>query len=287
MRLNDKLKENDFTYIVEFPQLRKRRDGKAEEYSIVDLVLKVLKINGFIDYVSVTESPSENTSSNPIQTAKLAGYGSKKHPLPHLTIRDNTKSNIPTLMQELTGIDNVLIVKGDGYAPSTNHFNYSSEMIEAIKKQNSNISVGAAGNPWYKNEENEVIALKAKADAGADFLITQPIFSVDQYNSYRDLLYSNGIEIPIIAGILPIKNRKAVEFVDKNIPEISIPSEVRDYATSPNSTTYARNHINDLITGLQNTGAKAVDIFSAGDAAFVRSLFDNSLRYQDVQRKAV
>jgi len=280
MRLNDKLKGENFTYIVEFPQLRKRKDGKTEDHTFNELIEKVLTINGFIDYISITESPSPNTFSNPIQTAKLAQYGSKKHPLPHLTIRDNTKSNMPILMEELDGVDNVLIVQGDGYKPSENHFKYSSELINAIKKHNKTISVGAAGNPWNLNKQDEIYTLKKKVDAGADFLITQPIFSVNQYNNYRDFLYTNGIEIPIIAGILPIKNEKAVNFVDNNIKEISIPDDVRDYASSQNSEFYARNHINTLISGLKKTDAKAVDIFSAGDAKFVRSLFDSSNEYK-------
>jgi len=74
--------------------------------------------------------------------------------------------------------------------------------------------------------EYELKRFEWKVKAGAEFAITQPVFDLDTfYNFYRKV---EGFKIPIIAGIWPLVSYKNAEFLNNEIPGISIPDRIME-----------------------------------------------------------
>ena len=79
-------------------------------------------------------------------------------------------------------------------------------------------------NPTASNLELEVQRFRYKIEAGADFAITQPIYDIEAYEKFFDLL--GGVKIPIIMGIWPIMSLRNAEFLKNEVPGVSVPDWV-------------------------------------------------------------
>jgi 5,10-methylenetetrahydrofolate reductase len=104
-------------------------------------------------------------------------------------------------------------------------------VFEAIKKHGCfDISVSAypEKHPESSSFEADINLLKAKIDAGADQAITQFAFDTDVYASFRDKVIADGINIPVIPGIMPTTNFKGVQRMAEKcgITGIFIPSAI-------------------------------------------------------------
>ena len=80
--------------------------------------------------------------------------------------------------------------------------------MEFIKKRHPHFGIGVAGfpegHPDTPNRLLEIEYLKAKVDAGADYICTQLFFNNDDFYDFRERCIIAGIKVPIIAGIMPI-----------------------------------------------------------------------------------
>ena len=135
----------------------------------------------------------------------------------HLTCVDATKEDTLSLAKSWAdlGVKDIVALRGDppkgteGFAPHTEGFANSCEMIEALAASGDfNIRVGAYPHkhPEADSLKNDVDWLKRKIDAGASEAITQFFFEADDFFRFRDLCDKAGITAPITPGILPIEN---------------------------------------------------------------------------------
>ena len=138
----------------------------------------------------------------------------------HLTCvgagRDDIKKILSTYDQH--GIQNIMALRGDppkGQAQFTqpeNGFAYAAELVAFIKKNFPNMGVGVAGfpegHPATPNRLKEIENLKAKVDAGADYICTQFFFENRDFYDFCERCDIAGIKVPIIAGIMPVTTRK-------------------------------------------------------------------------------
>ncbi|KAG7664195.1 MET13 [[Candida] subhashii] len=129
-----------------------------------------------------------------------------------------------------SGCQNILALRGDpplDGSESTGDFKYAKDLIEYIrKKYGDHFNIGVAGYPEGHPEEQSATKtleyLKDKCDAGADFIITQMFYDVDNFIQWCSKVRKAGIEIPIIPGIMPISTYAA--FVRRaKWSEIAIP----------------------------------------------------------------
>ncbi|MBI3601345.1 MAG: methylenetetrahydrofolate reductase [NAD(P)H] [Candidatus Omnitrophica bacterium] len=141
----------------------------------------------------------------------------------HLTCVLHTKDEIKTILEEIKrrGISNVLALRGDppkdhpDWKPGPKNFRYSSELVAFIRQHfNSYFGIGVAGFPeghmLAPNREVDAQHLKAKIDAGADYVITQLFFDNQDYFDYIARLKKLGVNKPVIPGILPITDYQAL-----------------------------------------------------------------------------
>ena len=90
-------------------------------------------------------------------------------------------------------------------------------------KAATNLQIGAAVNP---NVEGQVERLKEKIAAGVQFIQTQPIFSRAKFDQFLTELKKERVEIPILFGMMPLKNVKVAEFFNNSVPGVEIPPSV-------------------------------------------------------------
>jgi methylenetetrahydrofolate reductase (NADPH) len=155
-------------------------------------------------------------------------------PMPHLTSIEQNRSSLGAALRDFRGkgIENILAVRGD---PS----NYPEELfasgggkyyardLVAMAAAVGGYSIGVAVYPEGHNESGgldmDMVHTRRKVDAGADFAITQMFFDNRYYYDFLERAARAGINIPIIAGIMPITNiEKIAAFAKKcgaTVPE--------------------------------------------------------------------
>jgi methylenetetrahydrofolate reductase (NADPH) len=118
------------------------------------------------------------------------------------------------------GVSNILALRGDAprgaAAPATGDFRFAADLVRAVREFGAagrhpdprGFGIGVAGfpegHPETPNTLLQMDHLKAKVDAGADFVITQLFFDNDAFFDWRDRCAIAGVRIPVIAGIMPI-----------------------------------------------------------------------------------
>ncbi len=146
----------------------------------------------------------------------------------HYTVLNATKEKIAYDMRTLQdmGVENVMLLRGDPPKGSTSFpknadgFDHATDLI-AFVKQNFDFCIGAAAYPEKHIEaasmDEDLINLKKKVDAGADFFVTQMFFDNRFYWEFMDKALQKGISKRIIPGIIPITSYTQV----KRFAEIS------------------------------------------------------------------
>lgn len=164
-------------------------------------------------YMSVTYGAGGGTSAYTVQIAKeISSYGVT--PLAHLTCVSSTKKEIEMRIAELksVGVENILALRGDipnGMDKSNLVYRYAYELIDDIKAHGDFCIGGACypeGHPESESLNNDILFLKNKVAHGCDFFTTQMFFDNDVFYRFIEIAKGAGINVPIIAGIMPVTN---------------------------------------------------------------------------------
>lgn len=134
---------------------------------------------------------------------------------PHLSCIGSTEARIRSLLDSYrqNNIHRIVALRGD--LPSgmrdPGELRYANELVEFIRKETGDyftIEVAAYPevHPQAMNAEEDLLNFKRKVDAGADSAITQYFYNIDAYSYFVDNCQAQGIDIPIIPGIMPINN---------------------------------------------------------------------------------
>ena len=140
-------------------------------------------------------------------------------PLSHLTCLTSTRDKIHHVVNELkeNGIENILALRGDipeGFVfPDKQYFEHAYQLINEIKER-GDFCIGGACYPEIHPESRDRVEdigyLKYKVDCGAQFLTSQMFFDNDKFLNFYEMCRIKGINVPIIAGIMPITNAKQI-----------------------------------------------------------------------------
>ena len=146
------------------------------------------------------------------------------------------KVTLDNILEKLenAGIENVLALRGDipkGSDLKQGDFKYASDLVSYIAGR-GNFCIGVAGYPEKHPEspsfEKDIEMLKYKVDMGASFIITQLFFDNEYFYRFRERAEKAGINVPIVAGIMPIVNFSQIErfkvMCSSHIPENLIKS---------------------------------------------------------------
>ncbi len=140
----------------------------------------------------------------------------------HLTCVGSTRDEIKSILEKNAenGIENILALRGDIPKDETvwkrpeNGFDYAADLVSFIKKNYPHICIGVAGfpegHPLTPNRLKEIEYLKAKVDAGADYIVTQLFFDNRDFYDFCERCELAGIHVPVVAGIIPLTTRKGM-----------------------------------------------------------------------------
>ncbi len=168
--------------------------------------------------------------------------------VPHLICGGFSKEETENALIELNflGVDNVLVLRGDNvkneanFVPEPDGNKDSLELLKQVKNMNSgiyldpdlenatpsNFCISVSGYPEKHfeapNMASDLKWLKAKIDAGADYIVTQMFFDNSKFLDFVEKVKSMGINVPIIPGLKPLSTKKQLSILPK-IFHIDIP----------------------------------------------------------------
>ncbi|MFM8698818.1 MAG: methylenetetrahydrofolate reductase [NAD(P)H] [Phycisphaerales bacterium] len=173
-------------------------------------------------FVSVTYGAGGSTRDRTDALVTRLAAETSLAPVPHLTCVGHTSAEVDSILAAYAakGVSNILALRGDAprdaKAPATGDFRYAVDLVRAVREFGAagrhpdprGFGIGVAGFPEGHPETPNTLVqmdhLKAKVDAGADFVITQLFFDNDAFFDWRDRCTIAGVRIPVIAGIMPI-----------------------------------------------------------------------------------
>ena len=259
MKIIDKFNSNKAVFSLEVFPPKKFTDDMETVYNTLE---QLTDINP--DYISVT--CSAGGGGNGKYTGKIASIIKNMHnvePVAHITCLTNTKEDINSAIESFKaeGIENILALRGDRNPaiPPKNDFAHASDLVAYIKERNPEFGISGACYPEMhmdsKNEIDDILNLKKKVDAGADFLVSQLFFDNEAFYRFIERARIAGINVPIQAGIMPVTNCKQIERM-VSMCGSSLPRKfsmmMQKYGDNPEAMrdagiAYAVNQIVDLI----------------------------------------
>ncbi|WP_125711612.1 methylenetetrahydrofolate reductase [NAD(P)H] [Companilactobacillus kedongensis] len=227
-------------------------------------------------------------------TIKLAKHVHNELNLPamvHMPAAYVNKEQVSRILNELEELDinQVLALRGDivdGHAPETD-FKYASDLSRFIKSQKPNFEVSGACypevHPESANRVDDIKHLKEKVDAGCGQLITQLFYDNEQFFRFQEECAIANINVPILAGIMPIINRKQALHVLENcaahLPKkfLSILDKYKDnpIALRDAGLAYAVDQIVDLVTN----DVSGIHIYTMNDSKTAKHIYKNTASF--------
>lgn len=224
MHIQDHFKRHGTTFSFEFFPPR----GERGALSLFDSIAELQPLKP--TFVSVTYGAGGSTRELTHELVVRIKAETTLDPVPHLTCVQHDEGEIESILTRYaaSGIGNLLALRGDppgeaDYDWSSDRFQRAGELVRFVKAfsergghpDRRGFGIGVAGfpegHPGTPNRVLEMDYLKAKVDAGADFIVTQLFFDNRDFFDFRDRCRLSGITVPIIAGVMPIQSVKGMK----------------------------------------------------------------------------
>lgn len=283
MKISELLKNKDFT--VSFEIFPPKNNGALDK--IHSCIEELVELNP--DFISVTYGAGGSTTKNTVEIADILKNKFNTNTIAHLTCIDSDKENISTIIENLkeANIENILALRGDlpeGYNDiDKKEFKFAKDLISFLN-DNHDFSIGAAcypeGHTENPNKNNDIKNLKDKVDSGVDFLITQMFFDNNHLYNLIDKLDLIDLNIPIIAGIMPITNKNQLIRIS-SLSGAEIPERLKrildrfehdENLIQEAGIIYATEQILDLIASNKVNG---VHIYTMNKPYIAKRIMDN------------
>lgn len=225
MHINDIFASDQTTVSFEFFPPKTETEAQALYDNIAQL--EALQPS----FVSVTYGAGGSTRALTHDLVVRLKQTTTLDPIPHLTCVCHSKKDIEDILTTYAeaGVNNTLALGGDpprnlqDYDRKQDAFQHAGDLVAFIRKFNERgvhgdsrgFGIGVAGfpegHPATPNRLDELNFLKAKVDAGADYICTQLFFDNRDFYDFRERCELAGIHVPIIAGIMPITSLSSMK----------------------------------------------------------------------------
>jgi methylenetetrahydrofolate reductase (NADPH) len=251
---------------------------------------------GFLEKVSVRKRPG----TVGICSAIINKY--KIDAVPHLICGGFTKEETENALIDLQylGIDNVLALRGDpvkterDFVPKISGHAYAVDLVKQINNVNQGnlldtesvddfeFCIGVAGYPEKHiespNLEMDLINLKSKIDAGADYIVTQLFYDNSKFFEFKNKCKELGINVPIIPGLKPISTLNQIKSIPKTF-NIDLPFELCDMLYKAKDD----NEVNQIgiewcikqSKDLMKSGVPCLHYYTMGKSESVKNILKN------------
>jgi methylenetetrahydrofolate reductase (NADPH) len=185
--------------------------------------------------------------------------------VPHIICGGFSKQDTEDALIDLNfvGIDNVLVLRGDPiksegrFKPEAEGHHFANELVEQVVKmttgnsldpdlkdvQKTNFCIGVAGYPEKHfeapNLNSDLKYLKAKVDAGAEYIVTQMFYDNSKFFEYVEKCKAIGINVPIIPGLKPLTSKSQLSVIPHHF-HIDMPDELVDLVERAKSDAEVR-----------------------------------------------
>ena len=171
------------------------------------------------DYISCTYGAGGTNVGKNLEVLDKIHKDGKAIPVTHFTCIGNTKEGIKDQLENYLahGIDHMLALRGDlpfGWEGTGGDLHYATELVKFVRKEfGSEFTIAVAGSPEghisCRSLESDIGFLKQKQDEGADYIMTQLCWDMDQFRYWLDAIRGAGITMPVDVGIMPILDQAA------------------------------------------------------------------------------
>lgn len=240
--------------------------------SIKTATEEIAKLNP--SFMSVTYGAGGGTSDFTVSIASNLQKNYGVTALAHLTCISSSKEKIHSQLEQLkaNGIENIMALRGDipdGLDMDKLEYHYASELISEIA-QTGDFCIGGAcypeSHPDSESSFTDVKYLKEKADCGCQFFTTQMFFDNNVLYNFMYRIREAGINVPIVAGIMPVTNAKSIKRIcamnNSLLPQRFV-RIVDRYGYDPNKMKQAGiAYATEQIIDLYANGINAVHVYS-------------------------
>lgn len=218
-------------------------------------------------YVSVTYGAGGSTRNLTHDLVTKLRKETNLEIVSHLTCVGSTQDEIKQILERYSehGIHNIMALRGDPpkgereFKAHANGFKYATDLVYFIKKNFPEMGIGVAGypegHPECFNRLKEIEFLKAKVDAGADYICTQLFFDNREFYDFKERCELAKINVPIIAGIMPVMSKDGVKRMADLAARTRFPSRLLKMLSRAESDDdiaktglhWATEQVNDLL----------------------------------------
>ncbi|WP_226999077.1 methylenetetrahydrofolate reductase [NAD(P)H] [Flavisolibacter tropicus] len=253
------------------------------------------KVDGTFEKVEVRKRPG----TVGICAAIMNRY--KVDAVAHLICGGFTKQETEDALIDLAflGVNNVLVLRGDApknetfFEPEPGGHKYAIELLQQVTNMNNGIyleedlkntvktdfCIGVAGYPEKHfespNFKTDLAYLKAKVDAGAEYITTQMFFDNEKYFAFVDACRNVGINVPIIPGLKPISSKKQLTIIPRtfhvDIPE-QLSSEILKCKTDADVETVGTEWLLQQSKELKAAGVPILHYYTLGKPTMVANV---------------
>lgn len=253
----------------------------SELQNALKIVDKIAEIKPH--FMSVTYGAGGTSAGQTVAIAKAV----EEHNIPalaHLTCIDATGDGIESMLGKFrdNGIQNVLALRGDTVTDKPREFMHASDLMRKISAS-GNFCIGGAcypeGHPEAGSLDKDIENTKKKIDAGCEFLVAQMCFDNNIMYNYMYRLLRNGIDVPVVAGIMPVTNAKQINRICE-LSGTKLPPHYRAiverFADDPQALmqagiAYALGQIIDLIAN----GFKNIHVYTMNKPEVIGGIMKN------------
>ena len=246
---------------------------------------KLAKLNP--DFFSVTFGAGGSTRDKTFDTV-IAIQAKGIAAAPHLSCVASTKDNIRAILKDYqdNGIAKIVALRGDlpSGMMSAGEFRYANELVEFIRQETGDyfqIHVAAYPemHPQSASANEDFKNFKRKVEAGADAAITQYFYNAEAYFYFVDTCEKNGIDIPIVPGIMPI-TQYAQLFRFSEMCGADIPRWMRKRLESfgddkQSVQAFGLDLVSNLCQRLLDGGAPGLHFYTMNQAAPTLAILEN------------
>ena len=241
------------------------------------------------DFFSCTYGAGGSTRDRTLNTVLQLEGEIKVPAAPHLSCVGDTKAELRDLLglYKNAGIKRIVALRGDlpsGMGMASGELRYANDLVEFIRDETGDhfhIEVAAYPemHPQARNFEDDIANFVRKANAGADSAITQYFFNPDSYFYFVERVQKQGVNIPLVPGIMPITNySKLARFSDACGAELPrwMRKQLEAYGDDTNSIqAFGEQVISEMCERLLQGGAPGLHFYSMNQAEPSLAIWNN------------
>ena len=252
-------------------------------------------------YVSVTYGAGGSTRDLTCTLVERLTQETDLIVVSHLTCVGHGRDEIRTILKRYQqhGVKNILALRGDppkgrtDFIEPSDGFPHAADLVAFIKREFPAICVGVAGfpegHPATPNRLQEIEYLKAKVDAGADYIVAQLFFDNRDFYDFCERCELAGIRVPIIAGIMPITSRQGLTRLAELAAGARIPARLLRAVSRAESDEFVAkigvHWASEQVLDLLDHGVRGIHFYTLNTSGETLKIYD-SLGVRDSEQLA-